>query len=59
MRILYYAGFVLGLAGAAAGAEDTSGSALAGDYLRERIRARAKTDASIRPVLQRLLDSFV
>ena len=32
---------------------------LAGDYLRERIRARAKTDASIRPVLQRLLDSFV
>jgi ankyrin repeat protein len=34
MRILYYAGFVLGLAGAAAGAEDTSGSVLAGDYLR-------------------------
>ena len=32
---------------------------LAGDYLRERIRARARTDASLRPVLQRLLDSFV
>jgi L-fuculose-phosphate aldolase len=31
----------------------------ASDYLRERIRARAKTDASLRPVLQRLLDSFV
>ena len=31
----------------------------ASDYLRERIRTRAKTDASLRPVLQRLLDSFV
>ena len=34
MRILYYAGLALGLAGAAAGAENTSGSVSADDYLR-------------------------
>ena len=32
--------------------------ALAGEYLREHIRARAEVDSSLRPVLQRLLDSF-